>query len=127
MHGQSAGSFASTYHLVPSRVPLHRLALHCHLQVSPLARGLFHRVILQSGPGGFSPSYHHFTESRATKSVAHPSRHVYPSVDRYGLLAATELGCLSLTTHQTAACLRERPVLQLLAVDLLNQLMSHPT
>ena len=50
VHGQSAGSFSSTYHMF-----------------SPLTRGLFQRVILQSGPGGFSPSYHHFSEERATK------------------------------------------------------------
>ena len=50
VHGQSAGSFSSTYHMF-----------------SPLTKGLFKRVILQSGPGGFSPSYHHFDEERATK------------------------------------------------------------
>ena len=50
VHGQSAGSFSSTYHLF-----------------SPLTRGLFQRVILQSGPGGFSPSYHYFGEDRASK------------------------------------------------------------
>ena len=95
IYGQSAGSFASTYHLM-----------------SPLARGLFRRAILQSGPGGFSPSYHHFDELRAAK---------------YGLLAAGELGCLKLNISETAECLREKSVFSLLAVDLVNQLMSHPS
>ena len=30
-------------------------------------RGLFQRAILESGPGGFSPSYHHFSGARAAK------------------------------------------------------------
>ena len=76
------------------------------------ARGLFKRAILQSGVGGFSPSYHHFNELRAAK---------------YGSLAAAELGCLKLDMAETADCLREKSVLSLLAVDLVNQLMSHPS
>jgi len=95
VHGQSAGSFSSTYHLF-----------------SPLTRGLFHRVILQSGPGGFSPSYHHFGADRAAK---------------YGKLAAAELGCLDLSLEKTANCLREKSVVSLLAVDFVNELMSHPS
>ena len=95
VYGQSAGSFASTYHLM-----------------SPLARGLFSRAILQSGAGGFSPSYHHFDELRAAK---------------YGTLAAAELGCLKLDMADTAECLRGKSVISLLAVDLVNQLMSHPS
>ena len=75
-------------------------------------RGLFKRAILQSGVGGFSPSYHHFNELRAAK---------------YGSLAAAELGCLKLDMAETADCLREKSVFSLLAVDLVNQLMSHPS
>ena len=48
--GQSAGSMATTFHMY-----------------SPLAQGLFRRVILQSGTGGFAPSYKHFEEDRAIK------------------------------------------------------------
>merc|ERR1711971_926858 len=46
--GQSAGSMATTFHMY-----------------SPLAHGFFRRVILQSGTGGFAPSYKHFEEDRA--------------------------------------------------------------
>ena len=95
VNGESAGSFSSTYHLM-----------------SPLARGLFRRAILQSGPGGFSPSYHHFPASRAKK---------------YGELAAVELGCLSTDMAEVAACMREAPVINLLAIEVLNELMSHPS
>ena len=95
VHGQSAGSFSSTYHIM-----------------SPLARGLFRRAILGSGPGGFSPSYHHFSEARAIK---------------YGTLAAIELGCLKLNMEDTAECLREKSVLSILTTEYLNELSSHPS
>ena len=95
VNGESAGSFSATYHLM-----------------SPLARGLFKRAILQSGPGGFSPSYHHFSAARAKK---------------YGQLAAVELGCLGEDMAEVAACMREAPVVNLLAIEVLNELMSHPS
>ena len=95
LNGESAGSFSSTYHLM-----------------SPLARGLFRRAILQSGPGGFSPSYHHFSAARAKK---------------YGELAAVELGCLDTDMVEVAACMRDAPVVNLLAIEILNELMSHPS
>ena len=95
LNGESAGSFSSTYHLM-----------------SPLARGLFRRAILQSGPGGFAPSYHHFSAARAKK---------------YGELAAVELGCLGTDMAEVAACMRDAPVVNLLAIEILNELMSHPS
>ena len=95
INGESAGSFSATYHLM-----------------SPLGRGLFRRAILQSGPGGFSPSYHHFSAARASK---------------YGQLAAVELGCLGSDMKEVAACMREAPVISLLAIEVLNELMSHPS
>ena len=48
--GQSAGAYASTYHLF-----------------SPLTRGLFKRIIAQSGVGGFAPSFHHHQEADAAR------------------------------------------------------------
>ena len=60
--GQSAGSFSTTYHLV-----------------SPKSKGLFRRIIAQSGVGGFSPSYHHYNEWQAVK---------------YGNEASALFGCL---------------------------------
>ena len=73
---------------------------------------MFKRAILQSGPGGFSPSYHHFSEERATK---------------YGKLAAAELGCLKLTLAATAECLRDKNVSSIYSVEFANELMSHPS
>ena len=73
---------------------------------------MFKRAILQSGPGGFSPSYHHFSEARASK---------------YGKLAAAELGCLHLTMTATAQCLREKNVSSIYSVEFANELMSHPS
>jgi carboxylesterase type B len=93
--GQSAGAMSTTFHLY-----------------SPLAQGLFRRVILQSGTGGFAPSYKHFSEERAI---------------RFGKLAAIEVGCLSLSLEAIAACLREKPVINLLATELLNELMAQPS
>ena len=55
------------------------------------SRGLFKRAILQSGAGGFSPSYHHFSEARAIK---------------YGELAAIEAGCWSLSLEAVTECMR---------------------
>ena len=55
--GQSAGSFSATLHLF-----------------SPASRGLFRGLVGQSGPGGFSPSYHPYTGEQATSptwSYAH--------------------------------------------------------
>ena len=48
--GQSAGAYAFTYHLF-----------------SPLTRGLFKRIIAQSGVGGFAPSFHHHQEADAAR------------------------------------------------------------
>lgn len=50
LFGQSAGAFASTYHLY-----------------SPMSQGLFHRIIAQSGVAGFSPSFHHHQENDAIR------------------------------------------------------------
>ena len=97
INGQSAGSFASTYHLVS---PLARWDRGpCPGSHPPLCacRGLFRRAILQSGAGGFSPSYRHFSAARAHK---------------YGQLAALELGCLKLTAAATAECLRRQSVIR---------------
>ena len=106
INGQSAGSFASTYHLVSplarwDRGPgpgSHPKRMNSFWLSPPaLCRGLFRRAILQSGAGGFSPSYHHFSAARAHK---------------YGQLAALELGCLKLTAAATAECLREQSVIR---------------
>jgi len=95
--GQSAGSMATTFHMY-----------------SPLAQGLFRRVILQSGTGGFAPSYKHFEEERATK---------------FGKQAALDLGCLGLdleVTNATVDCLREKSILALLSMEIVNELMTQP-
>ena len=76
--GQSAGSFSTTYHLV-----------------SPKSRGLFRRIIAQSGVGGFSPSYHHYTERQASK---------------FGTKASELVGCAEERTR--VACLRGKKVNQ---------------
>ena len=49
--GESAGSFSATYHLF-----------------NPASAGLFRRVIAQSGIGGFSPAYHHYSGELAVRS-----------------------------------------------------------
>jgi len=95
--GQSAGSMATTFHMY-----------------SPLAHGLFRRVILQSGTGGFAPSYKHFEEDRAIK---------------FGKQAALDLGCLGLdleVTNATVDCLREKSILALLSMEIVNELMTQP-
>ena len=48
--GESAGSFSATYHLF-----------------NPASKGLFRRVIAQSGIGGFSPAYHHYSGELAAR------------------------------------------------------------
>ena len=84
---------------LPPRVAARQVGARPRPGVSPpaLCRGLFRRAILQSGAGGFSPSYHHFSAARAHK---------------YGQLAALELGCLKLTSAATAECLREQSVIR---------------
>ena len=48
--GESAGSFSATYHLF-----------------NPSSEGLFRRVIAQSGIGGFSPAYRHYSGELAAR------------------------------------------------------------
>ena len=48
--GESAGSFSAPYHLF-----------------NPASKGLFRRVIAQSGIGGFSPAYHHYSGELAAR------------------------------------------------------------
>jgi len=95
VNGQSAGSFATSYHLM-----------------SPIASGLFKRAILQSGAGGFSPSYHYFTRERAVK---------------FGTEAAIELGCLRLSLDATIECMRDREVFSILSTTYFNELMAYPS
>jgi len=95
--GQSAGSFGATYHLF-----------------SPGSEGLFQRVIGQSGAGGFSPAYHHYTGDQAA---------------RYGHKAAQLLGCGPLFNHnnlQTANCLRNTSAELIQMMDLPMELMTQP-
>ena len=54
--GQSAGSFSATYHLF-----------------SPGSRGLFRRVVGQSGMGGFAPAYHHYSGAQAVRCPRPPA------------------------------------------------------
>lgn len=90
--GQSAGSFSTTYHLV-----------------SPKSRGLFRRIIAQSGVGGFSPAYHHYNEWQAVK---------------YGNEASALVGCLDPNTR--VACLRRKKVSEVMTMDIRNELFSQP-
>ena len=90
--GQSAGAFASTYHLY-----------------SPQSRGLFKRVIAQSGVAGFAPSFHHHQEDDAV---------------RYGNNAALILGCL--LPDNRVQCLREKSVYAIQNLDILEELISQP-
>jgi len=90
--GQSAGSFSTTYHLV-----------------SPKSRGLFHRIIAQSGVGGFSPSYHHYSERQAVK---------------FGTKAADLVGCKEERTRVN--CLQRLRVAEVMTMDVRNELLSQP-
>jgi len=90
--GQSAGSFSTTYHLV-----------------SPKSRGLFKRIIAQSGVGGFSPSYHHYSEWQAVK---------------YGNEASALVGCLDPVTR--VQCLKSKKVSEVMTMDIRNELLSQP-
>jgi len=90
--GQSAGSFSTTYHLV-----------------SPKSRGLFKRIIAQSGVGGFSPSYHHYSEWQAVK---------------YGNEASALVGCLDPLTR--VQCLKSKKVSEVMTMDIRNELLSQP-
>jgi len=90
--GQSAGSFSTTYHLV-----------------SPKSRGLFKRIIAQSGVGGFSPSYHHYSEWQAVK---------------YGNEASALVGCLDAATR--VQCLKSKKVSEIMTMDIRNELLSQP-
>jgi len=90
--GQSAGSFSTTYHLV-----------------SPKSRGLFHRIIAQSGVGGFSPSYHHYSERQAVK---------------FGTKAAELVGCKD--ERSRVSCLQHLRVADVMTMDVRNELLSQP-
>ena len=90
--GQSAGAAAVTYQMFSER-----------------SRGLFRRVIAQSGLGGFMPSFHHHQESQAA---------------RYGNNAALLLGCVR--PDHRAACLREKSVVAVQSLDLPEELLSQP-
>jgi len=89
---QSAGSFSTTYHLV-----------------SPKSRGLFHRIIAQSGVGGFSPSYHHYSERQAVK---------------FGTKAAELVGCKD--ERSRVSCLQHLRVADVMTMDVRNELLSQP-
>jgi len=90
--GQSAGSMSVTYHLV-----------------SPLSKGLFNRVIAQSGLGGFSPSFHHFQTSTAAK---------------YGAHSATLMGCEE--EGQLLECLQNKTSADVMALNTLMEGMTQP-
>jgi len=75
--GESAGSFSAFYHLT---------SLH--------SRGLFQRVIGQSGVGGLSPGFHQWSPSHALW---------------IGNEAAVLLGCADLDVNMRLACLRDVP------------------
>ena len=38
-----------------------------------------------------------------------------------------ELGCLGTDMAEVAVCMRDAPVINLLAIEILNELMSHPS
>ena len=73
---------------------------------------MFKRAILQSGAGGFSPSYHYFSKERAVK---------------FGTEAAIEIGCLKLSLDATIQCLREKSVSEIMATTFYNELMAYPS
>ena len=74
MAGESAGSFSSFYHLA-----------------SPKSRGLFQRLIGQSGMAGLSPAYHQYSPQQAV---------------RYAHTLAIEVGCLQFAVPDILECLR---------------------
>jgi len=92
--GESAGSFSAFYHLV-----------------SPRSRGLFNRIIGQSGVGGLAPAFHEWTPAQAT---------------RYGNEVAILLGCVDLTVETRLACLREADVFALSMVEFEDGVISQP-
>ena len=75
MAGESAGSFSSFYHLA-----------------SPKSRGLFQRLIGQSGMAGLSPAYHQYSAEEAV---------------RYSHTLAIEVGCLQFAVPDILECLRD--------------------
>lgn len=77
--------------------------------MSPKSRGLFHRIIAQSGVGGFSPSYHHYSERQAVK---------------FGTKAAALVGCADERTR--VGCLRSKKVAEVMTMDVRNELLSQP-
>jgi len=92
--GESAGSYSATYHLV-----------------SPGSKGLFNRVIAQSGVGGLSPGFHHWSPAQGV---------------RLGTEVATLLGCISLTVQARLECLRGVSAVALSLVEYEDGVISQP-
>ncbi|XP_023342225.1 venom carboxylesterase-6 isoform X1 [Eurytemora carolleeae] len=92
--GESAGSFSTFYHLA-----------------SPKSKGLFKRIIGQSGLGGLAPGFHQFTPQEAI---------------RYGHEAAIEVGCLQLFPEAILDCLKHESDFWLSLVDFAIGVLSQP-
>jgi len=92
--GESAGSFSTFYHLL-----------------SPGSRGLFSRVIGQSGVGGLSPAFHHWTPEQGI---------------RLGNEVSALVGCIQLTVEARLDCLKQVSALALSIVEFEDGVISQP-
>jgi len=92
--GESAGSFSSFYHLS-----------------SPTSRGLFQRLIGQSGVGGLAPGYHQWSPEEGF---------------RLGNQIAILLGCIEIDPNQRLSCLRNVSAPALSLVELEDGIISMP-
>jgi len=95
--GESAGSFSAFYHLTSTP--------------STTGSPLFHRIIGQSGVGGLSPSYHHWSPEEGV---------------RLGNELAVLVGCANINSHQRLDCLRNVSGWDLAKADFEDGLISMP-
>jgi len=93
--GESAGSFSAFYHLASA----------------PSAKPLFHRIIGQSGVGGLSPSYHHWSPEEGV---------------RLGNEVSVLVGCVDLNSKERLDCLRNVSAWDLARADFENGVISLP-
>ena len=105
--GESAGSFSAFYHLA-----------------APASRGLFHRIIGQSGVGGLAPGYHQWSPQVGWR-VRRSGCDVQEGL-RLGLEASLLLGCPQLGSQERLACLRNVSAWELTMVDFEAGILSMP-
>ena len=113
--GESAGSFSVFYHMMSPGSQV-RIVSRCfeapsNLTFLFLCKGLYQRIIGQSGMGALSPSFHHWQPEQGI---------------RFGNEVALVLGCLNIDIHKELECLKTKSPLALLEMELADGVISQP-